>query len=141
MCNNEYDDMTGLVSATSCLFSKSSSDLLSCSVLGLRYNKVDIEDEEELDDHEDDKHIGTKQRVQGGESQAHEEVGWPVDSDGNGGGGGSPGLGKQLSDEEPGDGSGPGGEADHEEDDGHNGDIGHGGDRFRTIVFSESEHC
>ena len=63
MCNNEHDDMTGLVSDTISLFSKSSSDLLSCSVLGLRYNKVDIEDKEELDDHEDDKHIGTKQSV------------------------------------------------------------------------------
>ena len=52
--------MTGLVSNTNSLFSKPCGDLLCCAVLGLRYNKVDVEDEEELDDHEDDKHIGTK---------------------------------------------------------------------------------
>lgn len=60
MSNNEHDDMTGLVSNTNSLFSKPCGDLLCCAVLGLRYNKVDVEDEEELDDHEDDKHIGTK---------------------------------------------------------------------------------
>ena len=133
--------MTGLVSIANSLFSKPGGDLLSSAILGLRYNKVDIEDEEELDDHEDDKHIGTKQRVEGSESQSYKEVGRPVDRDGNRGGGGSPGLGEQLSHEEPGNGAGPGGEADHEEDDGHNGDIRHGRDRFLTFGFSDKRYC
>lgn len=133
--------MTGLVSIANSLFSKPGGDLLSCAILGLRYNKVDIEDEEELDDHEDDKHIGPKERVEGSESQSYKEVRRPVDSDGNGGGGGSSGLREQLSHEEPGDGAGPGGEADHKEDDGHDGDIRHGRDRFLTFGISDISYC
>ena len=75
--------MTGLVSIANSLFSKPCGDLLSSAILGLRYNKVDIDDEEELDDHEDDKHIGPKKRVEWRESKSYKEVCRPVDSDGN----------------------------------------------------------
>ena len=56
-----------------------------------------------------------------GETQSYEEVCRPVGSDRDGSCDGSSGLVEQLSHEEPGDGSGSGGETDHEAD--YHGDV------------------
>ena len=70
-------------------FSELCSYFLDSSILGFRYNKVNIDNEEELDDHEDDKDIWTHYSLKRRESQTNEEVGRPVDGDSNGGGSGS----------------------------------------------------
>ena len=57
------------------------------------------------------------------ESQTNQEVGGPVDGYGDRAGDGPAGLREQLGDEEPGDGAGPRGETNHEQDDGNDGQV------------------
>ena len=94
---------------------KNCGDFFNTLVFGLRHTHAHVDDEQELDREENDEHVGPDGQLQGREGHADDEIGQPVDRHRDGDGQRPAGLLEQLRDKEPGDGAGPGGEADHKE--------------------------